>query len=394
MALNHPRALSERFHTVLKKMSADWNESKSSSKILLPSENFIGTILGGQFQFGHLIRSDKFADVYEVTPLISVTDGPMEALAYDMRMSVKGIKRDISHKAPFVLCQIDQSGKKYLVYHVLDRQKHEAGKQKAKKKRREKQRKGDYHQHDDPAGVYSEPFLETYTSDSPLPISKDHFRPFNEAGSLPKMANSIQKTNNRNIIRMKPSENPKVNDNSSHLSQKATKAGSLVISTPKVMESHWELLQNSHLSLPATTSSRWNSKELLGTTCQSLAEKLHGGISGAYLKQLEVAVIALYYRSQACFQLEHEFRVVGAFVNFVANEITDSGEDFDVEWQMRKGWVPQCSSRSRVKPSSSTHLMQLPPVLHQPALRARLRDVAENRDLDEAICLRNLWAGL
>ncbi|KAH9239446.1 hypothetical protein K456DRAFT_936581 [Colletotrichum gloeosporioides 23] len=425
---SNPFDASEEFHSILRRMDSGRTESTDCSKIFLPSENFIGTVLGGQFQLGRLVRSEEFApehfaDVYEVTPLLLATDKPMEALAYDMRQPLKATKRSINHHAPFVSCRIDQSGKKYLVYRVFDRQKHETERRKVKKKKRlEKQRKGDCRHPSDPVGVLSEAILETEANDSTFSASKDQYNNLDEGPKTQKLASSTRKQNlkgcdadSRNIVWKTPSTAPDACDISTNRGHGVEKKSHAGISKPKASESFRKHFLKSCVSKPGNPSRFQTSRKLQDAICYSLdkidemivkvisppnssAEKeratvqsgLHGSkASKKYLKHLKVASMTLNYRSQLCFHIRHEFRVVSAFVNFIAEELANIGENFDLEWQMKKGWVPQ---RSKVKRSSFNHLMKLPSLLQRPVLRENLRQVAETLDLDEAIRLRSFFA--
>ena len=78
---------------------------------MIPYENYIGAILGGQFQLGPLIRQERDGDVYVVDSLNKSTL-KLEAKAYRLGELVTS-QRELRQR----LCSIDQAGKTF-VYRV------------------------------------------------------------------------------------------------------------------------------------------------------------------------------------------------------------------------------------------------------------------------------------
>ncbi|KAL3297926.1 impB/mucB/samB family protein [Colletotrichum asianum] len=123
------------FHSIIQKLERMSPGIDCPSTTLVLYESYIGAVLGGQFQLGRLTRHEKFADVYEVTPLLAEDMFPMEAMVYDFRgCSVAARKRDLKIHRPFSVCEIDQGGKKYLVYYIDSRLSHEKGNRAIKKR--------------------------------------------------------------------------------------------------------------------------------------------------------------------------------------------------------------------------------------------------------------------
>ena len=87
-----------------------------ASPSLIPYENYIGAILGGQFQLGRLIRQESDGDVYLVDSLNEPTLN-LEAKAYTLG-GLSESQRKAIKKPRQRLCSIDQAGKKFIVYRV------------------------------------------------------------------------------------------------------------------------------------------------------------------------------------------------------------------------------------------------------------------------------------
>ena len=83
---------------------------------LIPYENYIGAILGGQFQLGPLIRHEIDGIVYLVDSLNKSTLD-LEAKAYTLG-GLSNSQRKAAKKLRQKLCSIDQAGKKFVVYRV------------------------------------------------------------------------------------------------------------------------------------------------------------------------------------------------------------------------------------------------------------------------------------
>ena len=91
----------------------------STAAPIIPYENYVGAILGGQFRLGTLLREDTDGDVYSVTSL----DDPLqilEAKAYMLdnlsSSELRTKKRSMKKLEPQRICTIDQAGRKFIVY--------------------------------------------------------------------------------------------------------------------------------------------------------------------------------------------------------------------------------------------------------------------------------------
>ncbi|KAM0799177.1 hypothetical protein BDR22DRAFT_856957 [Usnea florida] len=91
-------------------------EMPAASPLLIPYENYIGAILGGQFQLGPLIRQELDGNVYLVDSLNEPTLD-LEAKAYTLCTLSKS-QRKAAKKFKQKLCSIDQAGKKFVIYRV------------------------------------------------------------------------------------------------------------------------------------------------------------------------------------------------------------------------------------------------------------------------------------
>ncbi|MCJ1358979.1 MAG: hypothetical protein MMC33_008979 [Icmadophila ericetorum] len=97
-----------------------WLESPSTSPVLIPYENYVGCILGGQFQLGP-VREDSDGSVYS-TQSLSAPTKHLEAKAYiltglsDQQLRTK--KRSMKRLRGRTICSIDQAEKKFIVYEV------------------------------------------------------------------------------------------------------------------------------------------------------------------------------------------------------------------------------------------------------------------------------------
>ena len=105
----------------LRRTGAERQLKQADRRILLPSENYIGSVLGGQFRFGPLIRHEWDGDVYSVTSLCGDTE-EFEAKAFDLDQLEPAARRN-GNRSLYVLsrrrlCAIDQAGKKFVVYRV------------------------------------------------------------------------------------------------------------------------------------------------------------------------------------------------------------------------------------------------------------------------------------
>uniref|UniRef100_L2GEF8 Uncharacterized protein n=1 Tax=Colletotrichum fructicola (strain Nara gc5) TaxID=1213859 RepID=L2GEF8_COLFN len=130
------RTSDSSFFSIIHTLEPLYPSTDYHSQPLVLYESYVGAVLGGQFQLGRLTRHEKFADVYEVTPLVAEDIPPMEAMVYDFRgCSVTARKRDVKLRRPFSICEIDQGGKKYLVYYVDSKLSYDREKQKRKKRR-------------------------------------------------------------------------------------------------------------------------------------------------------------------------------------------------------------------------------------------------------------------
>ena len=83
---------------------------------LIPYENYIGAILGGQFQLGPLVRQEPDGNVYLVESLNRSTL-KLEAKAYTLA-ELSQSQRKATKKLRQQICSIDQAGKKFVVYRV------------------------------------------------------------------------------------------------------------------------------------------------------------------------------------------------------------------------------------------------------------------------------------
>ena len=95
------------------------NDQKALSNFLLPYENYIGSVLGGQFRLGPLIRKEPGADVYTVQALDGTYQG-LEAKAFSLndisKPELRTRKRCMKKLEPKQICQVDQAGRKFIVY--------------------------------------------------------------------------------------------------------------------------------------------------------------------------------------------------------------------------------------------------------------------------------------
>ena len=89
---------------------------------LVPYENYIGAILGGQFRLGPIVRQDWDGDVYLVEPL-DVPVQQFHAKAYVLSDLSRGEfaakKRSMNKLGGQRICSIDQAGKKFIVYRAV-----------------------------------------------------------------------------------------------------------------------------------------------------------------------------------------------------------------------------------------------------------------------------------
>src|SRR4051812_34104516 len=93
----------------------------SSDTIQIPYESYIGAILGGQFYLGPVIREDEATGekVYTITALLA-PDELYEARSYSLQGLPENLKtarkRHMKRLRARSVCEIDQSGEKFLIY--------------------------------------------------------------------------------------------------------------------------------------------------------------------------------------------------------------------------------------------------------------------------------------
>ena len=87
---------------------------------LIPYENYVGAILGGQLRLGYLIRQDLEGDVYSTLPLNG--DAPnLEAKAFALGGGLSGCdcyatRKKGMDKLSKRVCSIDQAGRTFIIY--------------------------------------------------------------------------------------------------------------------------------------------------------------------------------------------------------------------------------------------------------------------------------------
>ena len=105
---------SNRFENVRRRID-------ETANIFLPYENYIGSILGGQFRLGPLIREEPEADVYAIQTL-DETDQDLETKAYILsditKSEFRTRKRSMKRLEARQICSVDQAGRKFIVYHA------------------------------------------------------------------------------------------------------------------------------------------------------------------------------------------------------------------------------------------------------------------------------------
>ena len=86
---------------------------------LIPYENYVGSILGGQFRLGHVIREDEDGEVYAISDLSAVIEN-IEAKAFTLngvsQDDFETRKRSMNKLSRRKICSIDQAGRKFIVY--------------------------------------------------------------------------------------------------------------------------------------------------------------------------------------------------------------------------------------------------------------------------------------
>ena len=86
---------------------------------LIPYENHVGSILGGQFRLGCLIREEDDGDVYSVSDLNAAIEN-LEAKAFTLRdvpqADFEARKRGMNKLSRAKICSIDQAGRKFIIY--------------------------------------------------------------------------------------------------------------------------------------------------------------------------------------------------------------------------------------------------------------------------------------
>ena len=91
---------------------------------LIPYENYVGALLGGQFRLGALIRQDADSDVYSVYPLDQPAE-TLEAKAYILsgipNWQLEKRKKSMNKLKGRRICSIDQAGRKFIVYRIDER---------------------------------------------------------------------------------------------------------------------------------------------------------------------------------------------------------------------------------------------------------------------------------
>ena len=98
------------------------SKKKCVATSLVPYENYVGSILGGQFRLGHVIREEEDGDVYAISDLNAAV-GNIEAKAFILRdisqTDFEARKRNINKLSRRRICSIDQAGRKFIVYRCL-----------------------------------------------------------------------------------------------------------------------------------------------------------------------------------------------------------------------------------------------------------------------------------
>ncbi|GKT60876.1 hypothetical protein ColTof3_08215 [Colletotrichum tofieldiae] len=401
--VNVPRT---SYQSLLKRLEPPVAGPAPSCKIILPYENYLGAVIGGQFRLGRLVRRERLADIYEITSLFSPAEEAMEAAAYDLRgPDAKARKKDMSFRKPFVLCPIDQAGKKFLVYRVNEKREHERNMKRAKKKRSQEKRQ---------QNPQAPPEGSAGNDHAQIPIQRGipgvhggfhdvSKGPINsKRPSVSAMrGNKGQEAAKRDTQKVAKQPKKKRHRSTTERKQANHKApkhpGKQAATNPRQQGSPWEKT-SFNLGFPeGGVAPKFKSLADLRKGIERLLETYgttEADFNRRRLDELLLAKKTLERRSWLWVYLQQEFNVLRQVVDILDSHLDSNERMVDLNWEMRKrpGFELMYSSPPL---SMSPKITNLVNSLRQPrwsSLERLVSQIIEDVDYDYAVYLRDLWA--